>query len=73
MDLVDLRKLLLGITTEFPRNTSWRFGVLPQDFSTSDISRFQEIKFIESLETDVHDVNFIGIKTGDLNGNARND
>jgi len=73
MDLVDLRKLLLGIHAEFPRNTSWRFGLLLQDFSTSDISHFQEVKFIESQEADVHDVNFIGIKTGDLNGDARND
>ena len=37
-DLLDLRKVLLGINTEFPRNTSWRFGPWSQDMSGSEIS-----------------------------------
>ena len=71
LDLILLRKLLLGIYTSFPGNTSWRFGLWPQDFTRLDLNYFREIKFFESLDADYHGVNFIGIKTGDLNGDAR--
>ncbi len=70
IDLLDLRKLLLGKYNEFPRNTSWRFGALPQDFTGIDLSTFQEIKTIETLDKDHQEVNFLGIKIGDLNGDA---
>src|SRR5688500_12224065 len=70
IDIIELQKLLLGMYNEFPQNTSWRFGVLPQDFSGNDISTFQEIKIIESLEGDYHELNFMGIKIGDLNGDV---
>jgi hypothetical protein len=72
LDLITLQKLLLGKYTKFPNNTSWRFALLPQDFESMDLSLFQEIKFIESLQGDAHGINFVGIKTGDVNGDARN-
>jgi hypothetical protein len=70
LDLVSLRKAVLGIHTFFPGNTSWRFGPVPQAMHTSDISLFREIYSIESLLKDTLVVDFMGIKIGDLNGSV---
>ena len=67
MDAVELRKTILGYYNEFPQNTSWRLGVLPQDFSGSDISSFQETAIISSLQDSVTKIDFRGIKIGDVN------
>jgi len=67
IDLLDLRKVLLGIYTDFPRNTSWRFGPMPQDMEGTELSSFKEIKSLEYITNDTQEVNFIGIKVGDLN------
>ncbi len=71
LDLVLIQKLLLGSITSFPGNTSWRFGYLPQDMSGLDMSAFKEVYNIEYLDKDPHLVNFVGIKIGDLNGDAK--
>lgn len=70
LDLIEILKLLLGKFMDFPTNTSWRFGVLPQDFSGTDLSGFNEVKYIESLDADFLMVDFLGIKIGDLNGDT---
>jgi hypothetical protein len=67
IDMVELRKMLLGYYDEFPKNTSWRFGVLPQDFTGTDISTFTEVSYIESLHDGLTTINFEGIKIGDVN------
>ncbi|MDZ4747880.1 MAG: dockerin type I domain-containing protein [Saprospiraceae bacterium] len=71
LDLVILQKVLLGSITTFPGNTSWRFGSLPQDMSGQDIRAFKEVYNIEHLEQGPHLVDFVGIKIGDLNGDAK--
>jgi hypothetical protein len=71
MDLFDLRKLLLGLTSSFPHNTSWRFGSLPQDMTGINISSFNEVGSVEYLERDTQIINFVGIKIGDLNGDVK--
>ncbi|MEP6645957.1 MAG: hypothetical protein ABJC12_02620 [Saprospiraceae bacterium] len=71
VDLIELRKLILGIYSEFPQNTSWRFGSLPQEMNHSNISVFKETADIESLEQDSQKVDFVGIKIGDLNGDVQ--
>ncbi|MEM1321184.1 MAG: proprotein convertase P-domain-containing protein [Bacteroidota bacterium] len=73
MDMVELRKLILYINTEFENNTSWRF--VPTDYSFADpanpfTSPFPEFYKIDRLEGSMIDVDFVGIKTGDLNGSA---
>jgi hypothetical protein len=70
MDILDLRKALLGIKNEFPRNTSWRFGTLPQDFSGSDLFAFRETGHVDFKGTDSIQTDFVGIKIGDLNNSA---
>ena len=68
LDLLELRKLLLGMYPEFPKNTSWRFGYLPQNTNGSNIKDFREVKSIENLGQDTLKVDFVGVKIGDVNG-----
>lgn len=71
IDIVELRKVILGLSDEFPRNTSWRFGVLPQDFSGVELSAFLEIKNMKSIPEDTLRIDFVGIKIGDVNGDIQ--
>jgi hypothetical protein len=72
LDIVELRKLILHIDTEFGNNTSWRF--LPADFvfATPEnpfASVFPEQVYINGLtENQEHD--FVAIKVGDVNSSA---
>ncbi|MFZ1676713.1 MAG: dockerin type I domain-containing protein [Saprospiraceae bacterium] len=72
IDMLELRKVILGINTEFPGNTSWRFGSLPQNMTGTDISSFQEIKSLEYILHDTQIVDFVGIKIGDVNESILN-
>ncbi|MEY3422699.1 MAG: hypothetical protein RIR48_3024, partial [Bacteroidota bacterium] len=72
-DITELRKLLLGINTTFQNNTSWRFVDASYRFANSNNpwqSVFPENYNIENLNSNM-DINFIGIKVGDVNGNAK--
>ncbi len=72
LDLIELRKVILGVYEEFPNNTSWRFidglhsfsdpenpwlELLPEEYEITDLSEDMEI-------------NFVGVKTGDVNGSV---
>ena len=72
-DIVQLRKVILGISDTLPTGTSWRF--MPADFVFTDtlnpfVNLPPEVIAMNNLQTDLSDRNFIGIKTGDLNGNT---
>lgn len=72
-DMVHLKKLILNIDTAFTSNTSWRF--IDADFvfpnpSAPFNSYFPEGRFIETVTEDVANLDFIGVKIGDVNGNA---
>ncbi len=69
LDLVELRKLILGIYTELPDNESWRF--VHSEFEFIDarnpwLEAFDEFYVIDNLSTNV-DIDFIGVKVGDVN------
>lgn len=70
-DLVKIRLLILNMETQFVGNTSWRFApadyVMPTPVNTID---FPDSIIIHQLATDLNDVNFIAIKTGDVNLSA---
>ncbi|MEM9921326.1 MAG: T9SS type A sorting domain-containing protein [Bacteroidota bacterium] len=70
-DLVDLRKLILYIDTEFQNNTSWRFVASDYVFASNDPfgEVFPEIFQIDDLNKD-EQVNFVAVKIGDVNGSA---
>jgi hypothetical protein len=71
IDLIELRKLILGIYPTLPRNTSWRFGNAKQELDISNPWSLQEVIGIEYLTSDLQDVDFTGIKIGDLNGDVQ--
>lgn len=69
-DLVELRKLILGVYTELPNNASWRFVDASQTFADAN----NPFPFTEAVSLSVNGDNmnqdFIGTKTGDVSGNA---
>jgi len=72
LDLLELRKLILGIYNEFPNNDSWRFVDNAYDFldPLNPLNEdFKESYLISKLETDM-DVDFVAVKTGDVNENS---
>ena len=62
IDLIELKKLILGIYTDLPNNTSWRFGAMPVDPSGNN---FLSVKTLLNLGGDER-VDFMGIKIGDI-------
>lgn len=71
IDLIELRKLILGIYDDLPENESWRFVDRSQIFP--DIYApwpFNEEIDIYDLSTDEMTNNFIAVKIGDVNGSA---
>jgi hypothetical protein len=73
LDLVQIRRLILNITTEFPNNTSWRFinssHVFPQPMNPW-ATPFEEVRNYNNLNTAILNANFVAVKIGDVNGSA---
>jgi len=72
LDVIELRKLVLGIYTELPNNTSWRMvdaGFTFLDPSAPFSTDIPESYQIPNLTGDM-DIDFIGIKVGDVNNTA---
>lgn len=71
-DVSDLRRLILGVTNEFPNNKSWKFISAKQTFQ--DITKpwpFNEQNAVDKMSNDLLENNFIAVKMGDVSGNAR--
>ena len=71
-DLVQLRKMILAIDTEFTNNTSWRFVEANYDFTTDNplSEDFPEQAHVSNLSSNMV-MNFVAVKIGDINGNVR--
>ncbi len=75
IDLIHLRKLILGISQEFPNgNTSWRF--VEADYQFSDPGRplleyFPEVHSFNDFDDPEMYVDFVALKVGDVNNSAR--
>ena len=72
-DLTDLRKLVLGLNPSLLENTSWRFVDAAYKFPDPNdpwMTPFPELYNIENLSGNM-DIDFVGIKIGDINGNAQ--
>lgn len=70
-DLLELRKVILGIKTEFSNNNAWRFVDAGQTFN--DITNpfpFDEKISILFDETYMGGNDFVGVKIGDVNSSA---
>jgi hypothetical protein len=74
LDLIQLRRLILSIDTEFAHNTSWRF--VDASFRFPDpanpwASPFPEVINLNNLEGNIRNANFVAVKIGDVTLDAR--
>lgn len=72
IDLIELRKLILGIYDELPNNDSWRFVDAEYEFMDPInpwLNDYPERYIITNLNQDM-DIDFVGVKIGDVNGSA---
>lgn len=70
-DVVELRKIILGKQVEFKSNTSWRFMDSRHEFLEIEYPyNFPEAVNLNELYVDQENVNFVGIKIGDVNNTA---
>jgi hypothetical protein len=73
LDLVDLRKVILGTYNKFPENTSWRFVDKQYKFinpSQGHQESFNEKYDIFGFSNDMV-IDFVGVKTGDVDESAK--
>jgi hypothetical protein len=71
-DISELRKLILGVYTTLPNNSSWRFVDAEYNFPVARNpwkEAFPEKYRLEPFERDM-DIDFIGVKVGDVNGDV---
>ena len=72
-DLVELRKLILGITERFPKVSSWVFA--DKSYPFTNIQQpfvYNNSKTTQILTSDIENFDFIAIKMGDVNQSAYN-
>ena len=72
LDLIQLRKLILNIDSQFENNTSWRFVDADHRFQNPQNpwqSGFPEVKNINNLDRSDY-ANFVAVKIGDVNASA---
>ncbi len=72
-DIVELRKLILGIYTDLPANDSWRFVDKSFVFPNMDNpfqTVFPETKTVADIQAHATEDNFVAIKVGDVNSTA---
>jgi len=71
LDMVELRRMILGEYDNFPSNTSWRF--VSNTSVIEDNNQpwpFNENANYENLAQSVYGSDFIGVKIGDVNGSV---
>ncbi len=72
IDLIQLRKLILGVYEELPDNTSWRMVDAAYEFANPLdpwAETFPEEYEISNLNSHM-DIDFVGVKVGDINGSV---
>jgi uncharacterized repeat protein (TIGR01451 family) len=72
VDLIELRKLILGLYQELPDNHSWRFVVKDSEMDPSNPWPFTEFISIENLPAnEISNIDFVGVKVGDVNNTVK--
>ncbi|MEM6318231.1 MAG: Calx-beta domain-containing protein [Bacteroidota bacterium] len=71
-DMVITRQLILNIISEFPNNESWQFVNMMEPMSNDNplIGGYQDYYDVLGIDRSVV-VDFMAVKIGDVNGNAR--
>ena len=67
IDLIHLRRLILGIYSELPDNSSWVFVNAEQELDIDNPWNYEGTRTISDLSDDMMDEDFIGVKIGDVN------
>ncbi len=70
VDVVELRKLVLGLYDNMPNNSSWRF--VDKSYKFADPEKpwgFPETVQMTNMDKGNHQVNFVAVKVGDVNYN----
>ncbi len=74
VDLIELRKLILGIYTELPNNSSWRFVdktyTFPNEYNPW-MEIWPETHALSPLSQGMNYANFFGVKVGDVNNTVK--
>jgi hypothetical protein len=71
-DLVELRKLILGIQNSFANNRSWRFIDVAYRFSDpKNPFPFNDYMEMTKLDHNKAGLDFMAVKVGDVNGSAK--
>ena len=70
VDLIIIRKLILGINESYQNNDSWRLVDANQEMPVDNPWPFTEILLLGDLDQDMSNQNFIGVKIGDVNGSV---
>ncbi|MCB0517928.1 MAG: T9SS type A sorting domain-containing protein [Lewinellaceae bacterium] len=73
VDTMDIRNLILYFTPTFPNNTSWRFVdksyVFPNP-ANPFAEAWPEVIQLNNVGSDMAGLDFVAVKTGDVNGSA---
>ncbi|MBK9108191.1 MAG: hypothetical protein IPM92_07340 [Saprospiraceae bacterium] len=69
-DISELRKLILGVQNQFEDNTSWNFVDANTPIGMDDFMNYTTKLSIDQMSQNQSSLNFIGIKTGDVTGEA---
>jgi len=70
IDLLELRRLILGVREDFPNNTSWKFVDSDDNLTVSNPWGYNEDILINDLAENMMGENFVGVKIGDVNGSV---
>ncbi len=72
IDLIEIRKLILGVQDEFSQNQSWRFVQKESQMVQGNPWPFNEYISVADLsEAGLTDIDFVGVKIGDVNNSAQ--
>ncbi len=74
VDLIELRKLILGLYTELPNNASWRFvdkGYTFPDEYNPWMETWPENHVLNPLSEGMNFADFFGVKIGDVNNTVK--
>jgi hypothetical protein len=72
LDIVEIKKLILGIYTEFPKTTSWRMHDASIELRVDDPWSLRNVINLEYVLYNLDHLDFTAIKVGDLTGDAIN-
>ncbi len=69
-DLAEIRKLILGVNTEFAHSESWRFADANQSLNVAAPFAFNELLDVIQLNGDMNNEDFVAVKMGDVNNDV---